>query len=571
MKPVVLTDNYLKTQRARAVPDSVWDSGYGAWILPPDADAHSARIALRLFPELMADHPELVARAAVQDIRPIDLATARWNDLYPDGRPTGDDPWRRIQAWVVAELGAWHAPLVRPIEPHEYQRIDADYAVDDLERLGGAYLGWEPGLGKTLGACMVLDAWDVNFALIVCPNGCKADPWLKDLPVYCPWLEPVVIGNSAKDRRASFERAKYRMDAGAPTAVICHYEALALVGKLDRKDGTTWDKLGRFDLRIADEAHRLKNERAGFTKAFRKIKAVGTLLLSGTCTDGEFEDLFVPMQLMQPKRYTRRWEGGWNDKYGDYVDGDHGQLSLGVKPHRLEELRAELGQVLVVRRAGDELDIPEPHKVQVDCPLLSAQQRVYDALLVDLFAELPDGEIVATSKGAALVTALRAVTGGVPLPDGGYASAKLERLLERYADIGRQQAVVFTWHRELAARACAALQGTGHSAALIHGGVGTATRAQHVAAFHAGTTRILVATMRTLGVGVNLQEAARVSFLEEAYVPAANEQARDRVIRQGQTRHVLYERFVSPDTADTTSVLPRLLTRTLLRQLLVGR
>ncbi len=45
MRPVILTSDYLKTQRARAVPHSVWDSGYGAWILPPDCDDHSARLA----------------------------------------------------------------------------------------------------------------------------------------------------------------------------------------------------------------------------------------------------------------------------------------------------------------------------------------------------------------------------------------------------------------------------------------------------------------------------------------------------------------------------------------------
>ncbi len=558
MDPVIITSDYLKTQRARAVPGAEWDSGYGAWILPPDADDHSARVLLRLFPELMAEHPELVARAAVQDIRPIDAATP-WYEQHA-GRDTAD--WPRVRR---------HAFHKRGYRPHPYQSIDCAYAIDRLNKLGGAYLGWEPGLGKTLGACMVMDGWDCNFVLIACPNSVKADPWLKDLPEYCPWLEPVVIGNSKHDRACKFKYAKERMDAGEPTAVICHYEALALVGRMDRKDGTTWDKLGKFDLRIADEAHRLKNERAGFTKAFRKIKAVGTLLLSGTCTDGEFEELFVPMQLMQPKRYTRRWDGGWNDKYGDYADGDHGQLALGVKPHRLEELRTELSEVLVVRRAKDELNIPAPHVADLSVEMRPEQRAVYEALLEDLFAELPDGEFLAATKGASLITALRKVTGGVPLPGGGFASAKLDRLVERYADIGKQQAVVFTWHRELAERAAAALQGAGLAAAWMHGGLSVPRRAEHVAGFHAGSVRVLVATMGTLGIGVNLQEAARVSFLEHSYSPKDNEQARDRVVRQGQTAHVLHENYTCTGTADELSVLPRLLTKTLLRQLLVGR
>lgn len=563
--PVVLTDDYRKRARAAAVPDAVWDGGYKAHILPPTCDDHSARIALKLFPELI-QHPQLVERAAVQDMRPIDKATARWNARHPNGRMRHDDPWPRVAANFASQ----------GIEPtdrlaHLYQRIDADYALNRLNELGGDYVGWEPGLGKTLGACMVMDGWDVNFALIVCPNACKDDPWLKDLPVYCPWMEPVVIGNTAKNRRERFEYAKKRMDNGEPTAVICHYEALPLVAKMDRKDGTTWDKLGAFDIRIADEAHRLKNERTGFVKAFRKIKAVGTLLLSGSCTDGEFEDLFVPMQLMQPKRYTRRWDGGWNDKYGDYVEGDFGQLNLGVKPHRLQELREELGEVLVVRRAADELNIPAPHVKDYSVPMLPAQRKAYDDMLEDMFAVLPDGELIAASQGSALIQKLRSITGGVPLPGGGFQSAKLERLLDLYADIGKQQAVVFTWHRELAERASGAIESLGLESRHIHGGVGAAGRKESVERFHVGRVQVLVATMGTLGVGVNLQEAARVTFLEHSYNPKDNEQARDRVVRQGQTRHVLHESITCTGTADELQVLPAVLSKTLLRELLIGR
>ncbi len=561
MQPARLTDDWNKSMRARAVPDAWWDPGAGAWCLPPTADAHSCRIALRLFPQLITN-TELVARAAVQDIRPIDLATPRWRQLYPTGRAYSMDPWKRVAANAFNERG---------YTPHPYQRIDADYAIERLNVAGGFYFGWEPGLGKTLGACMVMDAWDVNFALIACPNGIKLDPWMKDLPVYCPWMEPVIIGNTAATRRSSFDYARARMDAGEPTAVICHYEALALVGKLDRKDGTTWRKLGRFDLKVADEAHRLKNEKTAVVRAFKKIDGVGTLLMSGSCTDGEFEDLFVPKQLMQPRRYTKRWEGGWNDKYGDYVEGDHGQLNLGVKPHRLEELRAEIGEDLVVRRAADELNIPDPHVHTIDCPLNPDQRKVYDGLVDDLFAQLPSGDYVVATTGASLVNALRQVTAGVEKKGGGVSCSKLERLCERYADIGKQQRVVFCWHKAAAERAAAALCAMGLEAVYVHGGITGARREERVAAFMERRAQVIVATMGTLGVGVNLQQAGGVSFLEKSYRPLDNEQARDRVVRQGQLTHALVEYYQSPDTVDTLQVEPVLTSKTLLRQLLVGR
>ncbi len=567
--PVFLTDEWLETRRARAVPDAQWNPGGAGikpgWYLPSTADDHAARVALRLFPRLI-ENDELVERAAVQDMRPIDLATDRWRSLY-NRRRLDDDPWRRIAAQALAAERYWHPPLAPPIVPHLFQRVDCQYALDRLDTVGGAYLGWEPGLGKSLGACMVMDAWAVNFALIVCPNSAKVPTWLPTLQQFAPWMKPIVIGNSAKQRSAALEEARVRMDAGEPTAVVCHYEALTVIQGKERKSG--WAPLGTFDIKVADEAHRLKNPKAGFVRAFAKIPAVGLLLLSGSILDGDFEDLHVPWKMMNPTRYPRKWQD-WCDRFGDYAEGDHGTLSLGVKPHRLDELRHELGELLVVRRATDELDIPAPHVTDLVVPLLPAQQKVYDQLVAELLAELPDGGLIAADVGATLIAALRVVAGGVPLPDGGYASAKIDAMMQRFEDIGRQQRVVFTWHRELAARAAERLSKLG-TVALVHGGVSNRKREEHVARFRNGRTQFLVATMSTLGESVNLQNAGGVTFLEHSWQPLKNEQARDRVLRQGQHAQVVIDNITAAQTVDRLRVLPVLLSKTLLRQLVVGR
>ncbi len=98
--PTFLTDDYLQTQRARAVYDSYYADG--GWWLPPDPSPDSARIALRLFPKLAAPNPELVARArqSVIDHRPIDKATAYWSATRVADGTDGieHDPWQRVLA-----------------------------------------------------------------------------------------------------------------------------------------------------------------------------------------------------------------------------------------------------------------------------------------------------------------------------------------------------------------------------------------------------------------------------------------------------------------------------------------
>jgi hypothetical protein len=89
-------------------------------------------VILRLFPELGVKHPELQERRdeLLQDMRPFDNAT-------PAGlRIEAPDVQRALQ-----EEG---------FDFYEFQSLDLGYIRAVLEHHGGAYIGWERGLGKTM-------------------------------------------------------------------------------------------------------------------------------------------------------------------------------------------------------------------------------------------------------------------------------------------------------------------------------------------------------------------------------------------------------------------------------------
>ena len=605
-----LTSDFRKNGLARQVPDAFLADG--EWRLPPDPDPESARIALRLFPGLITKEPELLAasRLSAADFTPIDFATAWWQALREEER----DEWRvrmaRVHAAALRYVDRKGAHI--PITPHVWQVHDAAYSTMRLEAGEGAYLGWEMGLGKTLGAALVMDAWDVNYALIACPNNAKLDPWVLDAAQFLPWMEFVVVGNDRKARDRALDEARERMDALQPTAIVCHYAALPII---EKKHGprtvSGWKPLGRFDLKIGDEAHTLLNRKAQFTASFRRMPAVGTLFLSGSVMSGRPEDLFVPWQIMQPKVY-RSQHRDWNRPYMESVEDDYGhEIIVGPKLHRLGKFRELLGRSLIVRLAKDYLDVPEATYRDRLLDMHPEQERVYRELADDLMSELPDGDIAYATDGAPLRSALRQVTAGVPNKpcetcngqrvyverggfgpqtvgmepqagrrhvcpscggsnDDGMISSKHDALMEDIQNAGDSQVLVFAWHKEAVREVQRRCLDAGIPCGLVNGDVPNAAREREIDLFKRGGYRVLAATIKTLSMAANLQNASVVCMIEESDDPVNNEQAIGRVVRQGQRQHATVLRYRIRHSVDDLSVEANYLSKSELRRLILG-
>lgn len=571
-EPTLITADYRKTALARAVPYSIFQDG--GWWLPPDPDPDSARVALRLFPSL-SSNPDLMAcaRLSTVDHMPIDLASARWHDLYgADGRAPEDDPWQRVAATALdyRNVRDEHKPMV----PHLFQRIDADRAILNLDAAKGAYFGWEMGLGKTFGACMVIDGWDANFVFIACPNNAKIDPWQHDLLQLCPWLKPIIIGNTAKARALALDEAHARMEAGEPTALICHYAAVRLIEeKHGSKTVSGWKRFGQWDLVIDDEAHLHKNRTTQFTAACRRLDTVGRLKLSGSVMSGKAEELFVNWQMMQPRRYRSQWRD-WNDPYLEVFVDDYNQKQIvGPNIQRLQEFREVLGEVLTVRLAKDWLNVPEANELPRDDLAMHPEQlKVYRKIGEDFMAELPDGEFMYTTEGAPMRSALRQITAGVPHPDGdgGLISVKHDAAMHDIRSAGDSQCVYFAWHKRAVYELQRRCLAEDIPCCVVTGDLTNPARERNIDLFKRGGHRVLVATIATLSMAANLQNASVVGMIEESDDPVQNEQAIGRVVRQGQPAHATVLRYRVKDSVDDLSVMTNFVTKQELRRMILG-
>src|SRR5690606_20687144 len=172
----------------------------------------AAAIALKLFPELDVRYPDLAQarHELLQDIRPFDNATPADLDVEA---PT-------VHGTLTAEDKDWWP----------FQRLDLGYLTAVMKEHGGAYMGWERGLGKTIGGLALAESLGACSVLIVCPNTAKQAVWGDEMWRVKPLFDHVfVLPNAKRQREATLERAREAKRAGESVALILHYEALALM------------------------------------------------------------------------------------------------------------------------------------------------------------------------------------------------------------------------------------------------------------------------------------------------------------------------------------------------------
>jgi SNF2 family DNA or RNA helicase len=556
---IVLTDDWQKSQLARAVPGAFFDrDGHRAWVLE-DPTPRAASVALRLFPQLHNTHPELVKLRdeTLVDIRPVDYATP-W--VQEDGARRLAAP--RVRK-VLGDLG-WSL--------FDYQEIDLAYAAAILRHHKGYYLGWERGLGKTLATCVLFDELDVQTAMVVCPNTAKDSVWRAELERFCPWLKVLVMPNSKPKRERLLEQIKELHAAGVPFVLVTHYESLAVVaGKINGKLGDGWAKLGiAWDLKVADEGHRLANPKAQMTKAYKRVPRDMDLMLSGTIIANHLEELFSPLQALFPQNYRSRWRD-WNDRFLEYVESGWGKVCVGVRPGKEDTIRQELGVFMSYRRKEDELDLPERTDTTILVDLAPKQRKAYDELVATCLTELEDGTRVKADAGIAVMTKLRQVATGLDLLTEEVAdSTKLDLAVEMIEDGVDDEFVVFSWYKAAVHALYERLQTKRIEAFLVTGDVPHAERADRIARFQAGERRVFIGTLATLGESVNLQRANNAIFLDRSWNPGTNTQAADRIYRQGQKRKTTITHLVARNTVDELAVLPALANKEALRAAILG-
>lgn len=559
---IELTSDHRYRGRALAVPGAYWSRARGAYAID-NPDARAAAAAIALFPEVLTKYPELqeIRESAYGAARPYDFATEL--NLSLDVDQLGD------------------------VRLYDWQDRDGGYLKAIMDRDGGAYVGWDRGLGKTVIAAAFIRSLHTRRALIAARNDAKEAVWFRQLSALLPDHRILVLPDSTqKTRQEKVLRAVEAFkDVDEPLVLIIHYQAIRTIAgtktvshndgtaKVTKGGGKGWDALGDWDLMVYDESHRLasynpnssKNTIEGRALSYLRTKHVKLAVnLSGSGVMNRPDDLFGQLHFIYPHIYRAKWRD-WNDRYVDYVKDGNRKLPIGWRIDKLDELRRELGVFMVYRHKTDlelNLELPPLIHQDIELRLNPDQRRVYDQVRDEFWAAFEGGGIKANSAMDHL-NKLRQIATAYE----GVSSSKLDFAVSEMEEEPDAQFAVFTWYKKPGRLLAARL---GDQAVVVDGDVTKRDRVANLRAHEKGSTRILIGSIATIGESLNLQYMHEAIRLDRHWNPEVNGQTLDRLYRQGQQARVTFRDLWAIDTVDTLRVKPNLASKESLRKALFG-
>jgi len=388
-----------------------------------------------------------------------------------------------------------------------------------------ALLADEMGLGKTIQAIEAVNDIEATSVLIICPAGVKLNwqdelkLWLiKDLKIYVVAKRSVIIPNDAKIIIANYD-------------IISHSN---IYHQLRDRD---------YDAIICDESHFLKTMGAARTKAMLNSKGLirkgkYKWLLTGTPVLNRPEELYVILKvfanhLIEPyntwPKYAYRFCGAFHDQWGFNTRG----------ASHLDDLNQRLKPFMLRRLKNDVL--PElPEKILQIIPL---EPKGEITKWIDL-ERSKDADTKKRYEENADLGAMAEIRQGLGL-------AKLEQCYEHIDEALRCQnkIVIFAYHRSVIDKLLHHYRSM--LPVCVRGGMSAEKKYQQEQTFKMNKyCRLFIGNIEAAGIGLNLQIASHVIFVEYDWVPGKISQAVDRCHRMGQKDTVVAQFLIVKGSLD---------------------
>ncbi|MFF8938329.1 SNF2-related protein [Streptomyces paradoxus] len=511
-----------------------------------DALAEAHRPVVRLRDQWVLVDPALVRKARKRDLGLLDPVDA----LSVALTGTADVDGETVEAVPVGALATLRDRLtagIRPAEPPPGLRATLrDYQLrglawlDLMTTLGlGGCLADDMGLGKTV----TLIALHLKRArreptLVVCPASLLGN-WQREITRFAPGV-PV--------RR--FHGPDRSLDGLGGGFVLTTYGTMRSAAPALAERG--WGMV------VADEAQHVKNPYSATAKALRTIPAPARVALTGTPVENNLSELWALLDWTTPgllgplksfrARHARAVENGEDEE-------------------AVERLARLVRPFLLRRKKSDPGIVPElPPKTETDhpVPLTREQAALYEAVVRESMLAIETAEGM-PRRGLVLklLTSLKQIcdhpalflkeehtpAAGDRLAARSGKLALLDELLDTLlAEDG--SALVFTQYVGMARLITSHLATRAVPVDLLHGGTPVPERERMVDRFQAGSTPVLVLSLKAAGTGLNLTRAGHVVHFDRWWNPAVEEQATDRAYRIGQTQPVQVHRLITEGTVE---------------------
>jgi len=397
-----------------------------------------------------------------------------------------------------------------------------------------ALLADSPRAGKT--ACLLLAS--EGRTLVIAPAHLEGT-WRREHAIWTPNLDMTFVSYSSVAMRAPNEHGHMRKTLPMPKP-----------------------EYREFDTVLCDEAHMLVNTKAHWTGAVARIHSDRFYMATGTPIPNWATELLMPLRLLYPgdRRFTNRRV--WEDKWFDWWEPPWGGRQLVVPPASWDGpkvgitwpffwdqngLDGEHGRML-----QRDVDLGVPYTEEdIEVDMRPSQSKVYKQLAKEYVAWTENNEeISAWSDGGLHTKLMQVATGLEVLADQTMSSGKFDVLRQLLEDAPRSKTLVFTHYRETARLAYEIAKEMGLRAGLIRGGVSYEERDYIEAHFNDGELDVVVGTLDTIAVGLNLAGASTEIFLEHGYSAWRLDQALKRGMEFGKKTHVHVVHLWTKGTVD---------------------
>lgn len=347
-----------------------------------------------------------------------------------------------------------------------------------------------------------------------------------------------LLGPGSGSRTAKWKSVQERV-------VICTYGLLT--DQIDFFNKFKWS------IGIFDEAQNLKNINAKRTAASRQLVADHKFCLTGTPMENHLGEFFSLMDLCVP---------GALGSYSDYSKRYGSLKKAEISTEDIDFLRMKV-KPLVLRRTKELVlnELPEKVETVIHMDFDAKQEKIYKDIAVswnDRIRELIDSDGLPKSQLQMLTALLRlrqVCSFPQTVPNVKYQQdpPKLKALIANVSELieNGHSVVVFTNFVTTLELIKKRFDAEGLPAMSFSGKDGANKRREILARFNESSqAQILMMTLKTGGVGLNLTKANYVFHLEPWWNPAAENQASDRVHRIGQTRSVQIYRYIMRNSVE---------------------
>lgn len=455
----------------------------------------------------------------------------------------GDEEWKKLCDFYD-QLGTQSRELNLPPSTHAdlkpYQRVGIQWLQDLYQLKMGALLADDMGLGKTLQTLAFLDDLrakkEMQQVLVIVPSSLIFN-WQSEIEKFTPELPLAVFSGREKE---NIGRA---LESKKDLVVICTYGLLM--------EHESFFSQYHWKILIFDEAQNLKNITTKRTSSARTLQAQFKICLTGTPMENHYGEFYSLVDLLVPGSL-----GKIEDFRRQFVNSEN------ISRESIEDLKLKIKPLMLRRTKKEILDqLPEKQETKVSIAFEDVQREIYRDIALAYNQKVQ--ESIATEGEArvqlqmltAILRLRQACSDPAALPNVTYDKVppKLEALQDSLGEIveSGESALVFTQFLQTLEHTEKLMKQAGIPAYVLHGGIPTKQRQKILADFNAEKGgAVLIMTLKTGGVGLNLTKASYVFHIEPWWNPSVENQATDRAHRLGQSKAVQVFRYIMHESLE---------------------